>query len=104
MDRMIATQPTTPFTLDQNIIYHRIISLRSFMKRTLEDLEDEFTIADQFSVKSFNRRKFYCFVGYIICLSKHNINYKIHFNKIDKSFLVHHYISLSYCLIEYIVI
>lgn len=90
MDRMLLTQTTRPWSLDNNVIHGGILSLNSFMKQTFNHLENEFCVPkERITINNlkYDQKNLYYFTGYLISLSKHNIKFNWKFQNTDIYFI-----------------
>ena len=84
MDELLKTQKEHPYSLEQEVTYNVVLPLKDFMRQTLNKLENEFVFEkENIGNRRFNYKRFYYFVGYVISLKKHDIEYNVSFKKID---------------------
>ena len=62
------------------------MSLYSFMEQTANSLKEEFTFNKQTILKqTYNYKSIYYYIGYILSLEKHGIQYTYNFEYINRS-------------------
>lgn len=85
MDRMLLTESHKPYTLDQEVVYGGILTLKSFMDQTYDKLKSEFMIPEGFITTTnlkFDLNKLYYYIGFLKSLKSNNIKYVQQLNEI----------------------
>jgi hypothetical protein len=86
MDRLLITQNKKPYRLENIVIHNVSIPLYSFMEQTANSLKEEFTFNKQTILKqTYNYKSIYYYIGYILSLEKHGIQYTYNFEYINRS-------------------
>ncbi len=86
MNRLIKTEKSKPYSLDQEVIHGGILTLRSFMDQTYNRLKKEFSVPNVPFNKSnlrLNLKELYYYVGYSKSLKNNNIIYNQNFSEIN---------------------
>nr|DAP88111.1 MAG TPA: deuterolysin [Caudoviricetes sp.] len=82
MDKMLTTQDKKPYSLNQDVIFNGILSLKSFMDQSALHVKDQFLQKENVRVCDIREVYYYC--GYLKSLQKHNITYQYSFKELDE--------------------
>lgn len=89
MNRMLLTQNTKSYSLDQQIICEKKVTLKSYMEHSLYNVEKEFTVSrDKITADNlrYSTKELFYFIGKLSSLKKNGIKFDYDYSNVDERF------------------